>query len=97
MKEEHRRLIEELYYNASVSGQPLEQRLADLTIWFFNNREVIPPANLLSRIDFLEKSCSCLIELCALQAERLHEVDAHGAKSHLWLPSGMRANGKEFK
>lgn len=98
MKDQHRKLIEELMYNAEVAKKPLEQRLADLTVWFFNNKDDLPRDNLAARQLFLEKTVWVLIEIAALQAERLHELEGASARAHLWLPSGMRhSNGQEFK
>lgn len=91
MKAENERLIEELCYNAEVSEQPLEQRLADTAAWFFNNKDRIPPMDLAKRCDFLTKNVLLLIEICALQADRLHQAEGKSAK--LWLPRGLNAHG----
>lgn len=97
MNNEQAKLVDELYHNANVSGQPLEQRLADLAVWFFSNKDRIPENNLKSRCEFYEKAIWVLIELAALQAERAHELGMQGAKQHLWLPNGLRFDGKQYK
>lgn len=85
------RLINELMHNAQVSNKILEQRLADTAAWFFANKDRIPLDNLASKQKFLEKTCWLLIEICALQAERLHEIE--GGRTQLWLPRGMQVTG----
>lgn len=89
------KLIEELYYNANASGhQPLEQRMADITLWFHKNYKEIPRDNLASRQAFLEKAFWIQLEINALLLERLRKQTG---SSHLWIPRGMRLeNGKEF-
>lgn len=91
MSRENERLIEELMHNAQVADKPLEQRLADTAAWFFANKDRIPRDNLASKQAFLEKTVWLLIEICALQAERIHQVE--GRSTHLWLPRGMNATG----
>lgn len=91
MNREHEKLIEELTYNAEVGEQPLEQRLADTAAWFFNNKDRIPPMDLAKRCEFLTKTCLLLIEICALQTDRLHQTE--GKNSKLWLPRGLNASG----
>lgn len=93
MKVEHQKLVDELYHNAEVSNKPLEQRLADLSIWFFSNKDDIPKLDAGSRALFLEKAVWVLIEIAALQAERLHELEGKGTGSILWTPSGLRMTG----
>lgn len=91
MNRENEKLIEELYHNASVGNEPLEQRLADTAVWFFSNKDRIPPMDLAKRCEFLTKTCHLLIELAALQTDRLHR--AEGRSSKLFLPRGMNAQG----
>lgn len=91
MNREQEQLIEELYHNAQVGSEPLEQRLADTAVWFFNNKDRIPPMDLGKRCEFLTKTCLLLIELAALQTDRLHR--AEGRSSKLYLPRGLNAQG----
>lgn len=87
-------LVEELLYNAKASGNRiLERRLADLSVWFYQNRGRIAPENLKTRVDFLEKAFWILIEVCALQTERVHELEASRKGKALWLPKGMAVKG----
>lgn len=99
MKQESsaKRLIEELQHNAVASGnRVLERRLADLTVWFYHNRQRIPEGNLGKKIEFLEKSLWISFEVMALLLERHHEVTALKKEgSMLWLPRGMTINGQE--
>lgn len=91
MSRENEKLIEELIYNSEVAEKPLEQRLADTAAWFFNNKDRIPPMDLAKRVEFLTKTCWLLIEICALQTDRIHQ--AEGKSSQLWLPRGLNARG----
>lgn len=88
-------LMRELIENARISGQkPLEKRLAELTIWFYNRRSSIAPENVAAKCAFLEKTCWIQMELIALLLERVRDVN--GSK-HLWIPDGMISqDGKHF-
>ena len=92
MTAENDKLISELCYNAQVADKILEQRLADTAAWFFANKDRIPLDNLASKQKFLEKTVWLLIEICALQTERIHELEG-GKKGLLWLPRGMEVHG----
>jgi hypothetical protein len=90
-------LIEELMHNSSASGnRMLERRMADLAVWFYKNKGSIPTDNLAARQRFLEKAFWIMIEINALQTERIHELEASkkGA-SRLWMPRGIAVNGRE--
>lgn len=84
-------LIEELLHNAQAAGgKPLERRLADMTIWFYKNKDRIPRDNLAGRQAFLEKAFWIQLELNALLIERLRE---RSGKSRLWQINGVSASG----
>lgn len=84
-------LCQELDHNANVSGQrPLERRLADLSIWHYQNLKRIPKENVGARLDFLERSFWIQLEVIALLVERTHNIE--GSKK-LWLPAGIRDGG----
>lgn len=88
-------LLNELHDNARISGQkPLEQRMADLAVWFYRNMGDIPRDNLASRQAFLEKAFWIQLEVIALMTERLHKLE--GGSQHLYLPRGIKVNGVEF-
>lgn len=91
-------LIQDLIHNARASGnKPLEQRLSDLTVWFYRGKTRISPENLPMKTAFLEKSLWILLEVNALLVERCHELEvARKGRTKLWLPSGARVNGHEF-
>lgn len=92
------RLIEELQHNATVSqGRPLEQRLADLTLWYHHNKQAVPPSNLPVRLELAEKAFWISLEVSALLVERLHELESAGKSKHLWVPRSLSANGKEYR
>lgn len=86
------KLVAELCHNAQVADKLLEQRLADTAAWFFANKDRIPLDNLASKQKFLEKAVWLLIEISALQAARIHELEG-GKGGLLWLPRGMQVNG----
>lgn len=89
--------VEELLHIAKQAGnRPLERLLADTAVWYYQNHKRIPRENIVARCAFYEKAIWCMIELNALMAERLHELEAgrRGAK-HLWLPRGIKANGSD--
>lgn len=88
------KLIEELYQNVRASGnRVLERRLADLAIWHHKNRQGMSLDNLAGRQAFLEKSFWILLEVNALMAERIHELENATKSKHLWTPVGMAVNG----
>jgi hypothetical protein len=91
------KLIDTLQHNAVNSGNRLlERRLADLTVWFFKNRQTMPKGNLGMRVDHLEKGLWISFEVMALLLERNHELEAmKRGTSMLWLPSGMTINDQE--
>lgn len=89
-------IIEELQNFASRSGNKLlERRLADLSVWFYQNKQRIPPENLLVRQAFMEKALWTMVEVQALLLERIQEMEhaRKSGKSSLWLPGGMKVNG----
>jgi hypothetical protein len=92
-KHDEERLIRELYANAQQSGnKTLEVRLADLCLWYHKNMGDIPLDNLASRQTFLQKAMWILLEVCALQTERIHQLE--GAKNGaLWTPRGVAIEG----
>jgi hypothetical protein len=91
-------LIEDLLHNATASGnRTLERRLADLAIWFYRNKSRIPLDNLASRQAFLQKGFWIMLEINALLLERLQEIEtSKRGSSNLWLPRGMKVDGREF-
>lgn len=94
MNEAIRRIMEKLEHNVTASGgQQLERRVSDLTLWFYKNKDSIPPEDLQKRVDFLEKSIWILIEISALQADRIHELEDRSKSKVLFLPKGMRVEG----
>lgn len=88
------RLIAELEHNAAASGnKTMERRLADLVIWYYKNRQQIPPDNLAARNALNEKALWISLEMFALLAERIHDLEGTQAGSHLWTPSGVAVGG----
>lgn len=91
-------VLEELQNFANASGnKPLERRLADLSVWFYQNKKRIAPENLLMRQAFMEKALWTMIEVQALLIERIQEMEhARKGRTGLFLPRGMKANGHDF-
>lgn len=86
-------LLRELEHNANASGnQPMERRLADLTLWFYKNIDDIPRDNLAGRQAFLEKTLEISFEAMALMLERIHELEAKRGGG-LWMPKGVAVEG----
>lgn len=84
-------LIRELEHNAVVSGnKTLERRLADLTVWFWNNRKDLARDNLAARQEFGERTIWIMLEILALQTERIHDLE--GRKT-LFMPRGVSVRG----
>lgn len=87
-------LINALIGNAQAAGnRPLEQRLADLTVWFYRNRKDIDINNLHRRMKLYEDGFWILLEVCALLMDRVQEVEAGNKSKTLWLPRGMKVEG----
>ena len=85
-------LIDELIHNVEASGNRiLERRLADLAVWYYQNKGGIARDNLAGRQAFLEKAFWIMLEVMALQTSRIQKLE--GRASNLWLPSGMSLNG----
>lgn len=84
-------LIRELQHNATVSGnKTLERRLADLTLWYYKNRHDLARDNLAARQDFSEKAIWIMLEILALQTERIRNLSGNGA---LYMPTGVAVRG----
>jgi hypothetical protein len=77
---------------AAESEHPLEQRMADLALWYFQNKDRIPVDNLGKRMEFNEKTMWILLEINALLVDRLRAMESNSrrAATSLWLPSGMK-------
>lgn len=89
-------LIKELIHNVEASGnRALERRLADLAVWYHQNMNHIARDNLAGRQAFLEKAFWIMLEVMALQANRIQRAEGRGTK-HLWLPSGASLHGQQY-
>lgn len=87
-------LIKALISNAQATGnRQLETRLADLTVWFYRNRQAISRDNLHLRQKLTEDALWILFEVVALTMDRLQELEHRGKSRHLWLPNGMKVEG----
>lgn len=87
-------LINALVGNAQSQGnRPLEQRLADLTVWFYRNRKLIDPSNLQKRMKLFEDGFWILLEVNALLMDRVQEIESQRKSASLWLPKGVKVEG----
>ena len=76
-----------------MGNRPLEQRLADLTVWFYRNRKAVSPDNLHMRMKLAEDVLWIMLEVVALTMDRLQELEHKGKSEHLWIPNGIRVEG----
>jgi hypothetical protein len=87
-------LIRSLISNAQAMGnRPLEQRLADLTVWFYRNRKGISPENLHLRQKLSEDTLWIMLEVIALTMDRLQELEHERKSKNLFLPRGIKVEG----
>jgi|SRR5215510_2472634 len=85
-----RSLIE---YAHETGGRPLEQRMADLTVWFYRNKTQIDPMNLQKRQQLLEDGFWIMLEVFALLVERQNDNEFAKRSKALWLPNGLKVEG----
>ena len=76
-----------------MGNRPLEQRLADLTVWFYRNRKSVSPDNLHLRMKLCEDAFWIMLEVIALTMDRLQELEHRGKSKNLWLPNGIKVEG----
>lgn len=86
-------LIKQLKEMSQNHLLPLERRLADTAVWFHENKDRIPRENLAARVDFLFKSVDIFIELLAMTAKRMQEVEGRPKSSSLFIPRGVDVKG----
>jgi len=87
-------LIEALVKNAQATGnRQLEQRLADLTVWFYRNKKSIAADNLHMRQKLLENAFWIILEVNALMMARVQEYELQRKSKELWIPNGMKVEG----
>lgn len=85
-------IIKELEEISSNEHRTLERRLIDTAVWFHKNKDRIPREALDKRCDFLEIALDILLELTALNIQRLREYEGHSSEN-LWLPRGIMGTG----
>lgn len=72
-----------------------EDKLRNLTVWFFENYKRIPPENIRKRMDFQQKAIICLMEVVVAQAEDIQKMEQRSPRGKLWLPSSVRIDDAE--
>lgn len=72
-----------------------EDKLKDVAIWFYENKSRIPRGNLERKIEFLEKTISCLLEVVALQAKDIQIMEQRHPRNRLWLPESVSIDGEQ--
>lgn len=93
MTEITEQLINKLEHLNNETRLPLEKRLIETAVWFHRNKDRIPRENLVSRVDFLEKTLDIFLEMTAMLVERAQLVEGRSKSESLWLPRGMNAGG----
>lgn len=70
-----------------------DERLAEVAKWFIYHKGTIPPDNLGKRLEFLEKMCHNLLDVCIMQAEDIKELE--GVRRKILMPSSvvLKENG----
>jgi hypothetical protein len=86
-------MIQKLEDIAHRTELPYEKRLMETALWFHKNKDRIPREAMAKRVDFLETAVDCLLEMLAMNLERLQGTEGRAASSSLWLPNGMKMNG----
>lgn len=66
-----------------------EDRVRDLVLWYFENRNRIPRQNLEKRLDFMDKAVKCALEVVAMQAKDIQELESRHPRNKLWLPTAV--------
>lgn len=74
-----------------------DEQVANVAKWFIYHKGTIPPENLSKRIEFLEKMCHNLLNLCIAQAEDIKELE--GVRRQLLMPRSVKLteNGVELR
>lgn len=69
-----------------------EDKVRDVAVWYFENRNRIPPENVRKRLDFMDKAVKCLLEIIAMQAKDIQELEQRRPRAKLWLPSSVKVD-----
>lgn len=67
-----------------------EDKIRDTVVWFYENRNRIPPQDLGKRMAFLTKAMMCIMEIQALVLKDIQELEQRSPRSQLWLPSSVK-------
>lgn len=89
-------LVAKLESISNNSSLPLEKRLIDLAVWFHKNKDALPKTEVERRLDFLTKTLDIHLELVAMLADRLQQVEGRKKSSLLWTVNGAEFDGKRF-
>lgn len=71
-------------------SRKLEQEIADHIVWFMSNKDRIPPSNLQSRINFLERAHNSLLDRLLLLVRDIQLLEGRSPEKVLWTPEGYR-------
>lgn len=74
-------------------SQRTEHRLDEIARWFYYHEKSIPAGHLEKRVEFYQKSMSCMMELMAMLVEDVRTAEGRAKSNRLWLPSSMEMNG----
>lgn len=74
-------------------SQGLEDRLAEWAVWFHENKRRIPAKDVQKQNLFLLKAVDGCIEMLALAAKDIQELESRSPRNKLWLPAGVEMKG----
>ncbi len=82
-------LLKQLEEIKNKTNLSFEKRLMDTAIWFHRNKHLVPRENLPKRLDFMEKTMDCVLEMFAMSLQRTQEMEGHARSSVLYTPRGL--------
>lgn len=72
-----------------------EEKMRDLAIWYYENRNRIPKENLGKHIDFFNKAMSAALEVIAMQMKDIQILEQRRPHARLWLPASVKLDDNE--
>ncbi len=79
-------LCRDIEARAGEMGLPLERCLIDVAVWYFRNKGRLAPENVVKRLQFLEKTVECMMEMNALLVDRLHQAEGRKNAPNILIP-----------
>jgi hypothetical protein len=72
-------------------SKQFEERLMEWGLWYHHNVRLLPDHDLRKQIDFLKRSVDGCLELLALAAKDIQQLE--GTRRQLWLPREVEIRG----